>query len=233
MTKNTKKSDAAPLQAEANVGEIFSRSERFIESYKKHILFAVLAIILIVVAALAIHHGYYLPKEKEAQMAIYPGENYLANQQWELALNGNGADYSGFLSIIDDYGITKTATLAKAYAGICYYQLGQYEEALKYLQKYNGSDKLVAPVTVGLIGDCYIETGKINEGINHFKKAADKAKSEIISPTYLRKAGTACESQGNYTEALKYYDEIKRLYPNSSEAGGIDKYIKRAEERNK
>jgi tetratricopeptide (TPR) repeat protein len=226
MAKKTEKS--APTQVEANVSEIFSKSEKFIEKYKNHIIIAVAAVIVIVVAVLGIRQYYFLPKEKEAQAAIFPGENYFANQQWDLALNGNGKDYAGFLGIIDDYGMTKTANLAKAYAGICYYHLNKPEDALNYLKKYSTSDNVFAPIVHGLMGDCYVDLGKTAEGIKYFNQAASDANSESISPVYLKKAGIAYESVFDYANAKKMYQTIKDKYPNSQEASDIDKFIERA-----
>jgi tetratricopeptide (TPR) repeat protein len=225
MTKNTKN---VPTQAETNVGEILSRSERFIETYRNLIIIAVVAVILLVVAIIASHYYYFLPKEDEARAAIFPGQNYLENKQWELALKGNEADYIGFLGVIEDYGVTSTANLAKAYAGICYYHLGEVENALEYLKKFKADDKLISPAITGLVGDCYVDLGKIQESVEYFKKAASKANSEVISPIYLKKAGRAYENLGKYKEAIEVYSAIKNKYPNSQEAAGIEKYIDRA-----
>ncbi|GHT14039.1 hypothetical protein FACS189426_19820 [Bacteroidia bacterium] len=223
-----KKVKNAPTQTEANVGEIFSRSEKFIETYKNLILIVVAAIILIVVAILGVRQYYFIPKEKEAQAAIFPGENYLANQQWGLALNGDSVSYSGFLGIIDDYGITKTAKLAKVYAGICYYHLNQPEEALTYLKGFSANDRVVSPLVLGLIGDCYVDLGETEKGVDFFKKAASKLNSQTLSPIYLKKAGTAYESLFDYKKAVEVYNTLKDQYPDSQEAAGIDKYIERA-----
>jgi len=223
-----KKSKKAPTQVEANVGEIFSKSERFIETYKNYIIIAVTAVILIVVAILGFRQYYLLPKEKEAQIAIFPGENYLAKQDWDKALNGDGKDFSGFLSIIDDYGTTQTAKLAKIYAGICYYHLNKPEDALEYLKNYNANDKVVSPVIQGLMGNCYVGLGQVAEGIKCFNKAASDADSEILSPIYLKKAGRAYESTSDYANAIKAYQTIKDKYPNSQDASDIDKFIERA-----
>ena len=233
MAKKTKKATKAPTQVEANVGEIFSKSEKFIESYKNHIITALTAIILIVIAILGVRQYYLLPKEKEAEVAIFPGENYFANQQWELALNGDGKDYYGFLGVIEEYGITKTAKLAKAYAGICYYHLNNPEEALEYLKKYNANDKVVTPAIKGLIGDCYIDLGEIADGVKFLNKAAADANSDFLSPIFLKKAGNAYLSIFDYANAIKSYQTIKDKYPNSQEASDIDKFIERANMLNK
>ncbi|MDR1631383.1 MAG: tetratricopeptide repeat protein [Dysgonamonadaceae bacterium] len=223
-----KKVKTTPTQAEANVGEIFSRSERFIETYKNHIMIGIGAIIFIVVAVLGIRQYYLLPKEAEARETIFPGENYLASQQWDLALNGDSVTYIGFLGVIDDYGFTKTGKLAKAYAGICYYHLGQYDEALEYLESYSVDDKIISPVVTGLIGDCYVNTNNVEKGVKYFREAASKAESQYLSPVYLKKAGLAYESLSDFKKAVEVYNTIKDKYANSLEAADIDKYINRA-----
>jgi Uncharacterized protein conserved in bacteria len=229
MAKKVKNTKTGVTQAEANVGQILSRSERFIETYKNQIIIGVTAIIFIVVAILGVRHAYYLPQEKKAQAAIFPGEDYFANQEWATALYGDSISYFGFLSIIDDYGITKTGKLAKAYAGICYYQLGLPEEAMKYLKKFNANDHVVSPIVTGLIGDCYVETGNVKEATGYFSKAAEKSNNSQISPIYLKKEAIAHESLGNYKAAIDAYKKIKERYPTSIEAQSIDKYIVRAE----
>lgn len=229
MAKKAKKETIAPSQAEANVGEILSRSEKFIETYKNHILIGVTAVILIVIAVLGFRHAYYLPKEKEAQSAIFPAEYLFEQQKWEEALNGNDADNIGFLGVIDNYGITKTAKLAHAYAGICYFHLGNPEDAMDHLKKFDANDKLVSPVVTGLIGDCYVQLGDLSQGIDYFKKAASKAENELIAITYLKKAATAYESQKDSKGALDIYNKIKSKYPTSGEAQDIQKYIDRIE----
>jgi tetratricopeptide (TPR) repeat protein len=186
------------------------------------------AIILIVVVILGVRQYYLLPQEAEAQEAIFPGENFLANQQWDVALNGDSATYIGFLGVMDEYGFTKTGKLAKAYAGICCYHLGKYDEALDYLKAYRANDKVLDPVIIGLIGDCYVNTKNVEEGVKYFRKAALKAESEYISPIYLKKAGLAYESLADFKHAIEVYNTIKTQYANSLEAADIDKYIDRA-----
>ena len=224
MAKKTKKTST---QVEANVGEVFSKSEKFIEKYIKHIIIAV-AVVFLIVGIGFLFGNYQNKKEKDAQAAIFPGQNYFAAQQWDKALNGDGKDYVGFLSIIEDYSLTKTANLAKAYAGMCYYHLNKPEDALEYLKKYKGNDKIFAPLIQGLIGDCYVNSGKVEEGIKYFNKTASDVNSENLSPIYLKKAGRAYESLSDFANAKKAYQTIKDKYPNSQEASDIDKFIERA-----
>jgi tetratricopeptide (TPR) repeat protein len=214
---------------EIEVEVILSRSEQFIEKNKKTLLYGIGTIAVIVGIILAYHYGYAIPQNERATLAIFKGEQYFERDSFALALNGNDLDYEGFDAIIDQYGRTKSGNLARAYAGICYYKLGDPQTAIKRLKSFRGSDSQLAPVMIGLIGDCYISTGEIEEGIRYFEKAASNADSEIFSPIYLKKAGLAYESLNQYKNAIKAYTDIKEKYNRSMEAMDIDKYITRAE----
>lgn len=213
------------------VGEVevlVSRAEMFIEEHSKKITYGVIAVVLLVSAILGVQYGYLIPREKKAAAAIFKGEQYFARDSFALALNGNGADYEGFEAVIDQYGSTDAGNLAKAYAGICYFKLGEHEKALDLLKSFSGSDNMISPAIVGLVGDCYVNMGNVKEGISYFEKAAKEADNEVVSPVYLKKAGIAYESLKEYDKAAKAYQTIKEKYYNSMEASDIDKYITRA-----
>ncbi|MDR1562031.1 MAG: tetratricopeptide repeat protein [Dysgonamonadaceae bacterium] len=223
-----KKTVSAPAHAEAQVGEIFSKSEKFIETYRNHILAGAAFAVLIVVAVVGIRKYYLEPKEQEAQAALFPGENYFQNREWDKALNGDSAICTGFLAVADEYRLTKAGKLANAYAGLCYYHLGNYGEAEAYLKKYRASDNVLSPALKSTIGDCHASLGNVEKAIAYFKQAAEEAGDKNLSPIYLKKAATAYESLSDYKNALDIYKQIKNKYPASGEAQAIDKYIERA-----
>ena len=215
---------------DAEVEELVSRTELFIEENKKTIIYGIIAVAVVIGAVLGIKYGYLIPREKKASAALFAGEQYFAKDSFALALNGNGADYMGFEAIIDQWGSTDAGNLAKAYAGICCFKMGDNEKALNHFTSFDGGDQLVSPAITGLIGDCYVNMGNVKEGISYFEKAAKQANNEVISPVYLKKAGIAYESLKQYADAAKAYTQIKENYMNSMEAADIDKYITRATE---
>lgn len=215
------------------VGEIVSKSEQFIEQNSKKLIYGILAVVIVVVAAISFHQFYLEPQDKKAATELFAGEQYFAKDSFELALNGNGTTYIGFEGIIKKYSSTKSGNLAKAYAGICNYRLGNYEVALDLLKSFDGSDKMIAPAITGLMGDCYINLGDVKKGITYFEKAAKQGDNDVISPEYLKKAGRAYESLGQYADAAKAYTVIKEKYYTSMDAADIDKYITRANALNK
>jgi len=219
--------------AQKEVGEIVSRSEKFIENNKKNITYGLFAVVLAIGAFMAYNQLYKIPRSNSAAVALFKGEVYFQLDSFNLALNGNGFDYDGFEFIIQHYGGTKVANLAKAYAGICYYQLGDMENAMKHLKSFKSKEDNIGPAIVGLIGDCYVEAGDIEQGITFFEKAASKANNDFLSPIYLKKAGIAYEHLNQYDNAIKAYKTIKEKHAASMEATEIEKYIVRAQLANK
>jgi len=221
--KETKKHDELE-----NVERALSTSEAFIEKYQKQILIGVAVVVLIVLAALSIRNFYIEPREVAAENEMYKAQNYFNADSFKVALEGDGAEFIGFKEIVSEYGITGSGNLAAAYAGICYYKLGQYENAVKYLSQFDGEDTYFTASVIGLTGDSYVELGETEKAINYFEKAAD-LKNEVMSPIYLKKAGLVYESLNKPEKAEKYYTTIKEEYVKSPEAADIDKYIARVQ----
>ncbi len=216
-------------QQEDNLQELESaltRTEQFIEDNQKIISYIVGGIILVVIGYLGFNRFYLHPKEDEAVSQMFMAEDYFEKDSFNLAINGDG-NYLGFLDIIDDYGITKAANRAKYYVGISYLHLGQYEDAIDYLNKFDTDDMLLAPVKEGAIGDAYLELGNQDEALKYYKKAYSYSDNELTTPIYKMKAAELLESMNEYDKALALYEQIKKDYPNSSEGTSIDKYIAR------
>ena len=209
------------------VQNVLSSSEAFIEKYQKQITYGLVAVVLIVVAIIAFRSLYFQPRSIEAQNEISKAQHYFAADSFRIAVEGN-LECIGFREIVSDYGITPSGNLAAAYAGICYYKLGQYEDAIKYLSEYNGKGSYLGIEITGLIGDSYIELGDIEKAVRFFNKAS-KANNNILSPIYLKKAAVAYEALDKPARALELYRKIKDTYPQSTEASDIDKYISRLE----
>ena len=58
-----------------------------------------------------------------------------------------------------------------------YAQLGKYEDAVKYLDKFSADDYMVAPAIIGTMGNCYAQMGQLDKAAATLLKAADKANS--------------------------------------------------------
>lgn len=218
-----------------NLQEIESaltKTEQFIEDNQKIITYAIGVIVLVVLGYLGFNKFYMQPREKEAQSQMFMAEQYFEKDSFNLALNGDG-NYLGFLDIIDDYGMTKSANLARYYAGISYLRSGQYEDAIDQLGSFSTDDLVLGPVAEGAKGDAYLELGQKDKALKQYQKAASMTTNEFTTPIYLLKAGNLLESEGDLNKALALYKEIKEKFAESAEGRSIDKYIARIEVQQK
>ena len=211
-----------------NVEDALTQSEAFLIKYKNAIIGGVVAVIIIVAGFIMYKNLYAEPREEKAQAALFKGQEYFEQDAFEQALNGDSIGYTGFLKVTDEYSGTKAANLAKAYAGICYAQLGKYEEAVKMLDSFNGKDQMVAPAILGAAGNCYAQLGQLDKAASTLLSAADKADNNTLSPIFLIQAGEILVKQGKYDDAVNAYTKIKDKYFQSYQAMDIDKYIEQA-----
>ena len=78
-----------------------------------------------------------------------------------------------FLDIADEYSSTKAGNLANYYAGVCYLQLGQFENAIEYLDEFNSNDEVLSVVAKGAIGDAFLELNQPEEALEYYTAAAN------------------------------------------------------------
>ena len=211
-----------------NVEDALTQSEAFLIKYKNAIIGGVVAVIIIVAGFIMYKNLYAEPREEKAQAALFKGQEYFEQDAYEQALNGDSIGFVGFLKVADDFSGTKAANLAKAYAGICYAQLGKYEEAVKMLDSFNGKDQMVAPAILGAAGNCYAQLGQLDKAASTLLSAADKADNNTLSPIFLIQAGEILVKQGKYDDAVNAYTKIKDKYFQTYQAMDIDKYIEQA-----
>ncbi|NCD40655.1 MAG: tetratricopeptide repeat protein [Bacteroidia bacterium] len=210
------------------VEDALSKSEQFIERNQRIITIVIGAIVVLILAYLGYQRYFLLPRNNEAQEQMFMAEKYFEQDSFNLALFGDGGNYLGFLDIIDEYGVTKSANLAKYYAGVCFLHRGEYENAIEYLRKFKSKDLLVSAMALSASGDAYMELGETEKALKQYKNAVAKNPNEFSTPYYLLKAGLASEELGQYSDAAGFYEKIKTDYPKSALAREADKYIARA-----
>ncbi len=222
-------------EQKGTVEEALSQKEAVFMKHKKAISAAIVVVILIVAGVLSYETYISGPREQEASTALAKGQDYFANQQYEIALKGDSTGFRGLLNIASDYSSTDAGNLANLYAGLCYANLDKWNDAVKYLEKYSpADDEMISPAATAALGNAYAHIKQPDKAVEYLKKAASMADSEAegnannsLSPTFLIQAGEILESQNKKDEALKIYQDIKKKYVNSPVYGEIDKYIER------
>lgn len=206
------------------VEEALGKTEQFIENNQKIMMYVIMGIIVIVLGYFGYQKLYISPMEENAQEEIFMAQKYFEMDSLNRALNGDG-NALGFLDIIEDFGHTKTANLARYYAGICYLRLGNFEEAINYLEQHDPSDQIIGPMALGALGDAYLELNDPEEAVSYYMDAAEENVNDFTTPMFLYKAGMTYEMLGEYENALEVYDRLYREFFRSAEAKTIERNI--------
>ena len=232
MAKKTEQQGAVELS------ETLNKSEAFFLKYKKPILIAVAAIIVIVLGCILVKNYVLEPREQEASTVLAKGQEYFNAQQYDKALKGDGAGFTGLINVANDFSSTDAGNLANLYIGLCYahQQKPDWKKALEYVEKFDTNDDMeISPASQMALGDIYANNDQLDKAVDCFKNAAQMADKQAeentnlsIAPLALKKAGIILESQNKKAEALEIYKDIKKKYVNSAAFQDIDKYIERA-----
>lgn len=209
--------------------ETLDSVQGFWNKNQKNLTYALVAIVVVVGGWWAYQNFIVKPKADQAANTIFKAEQYFAVDSFKLALNGDGQN-KGFLYVINNYGGTKEANLAKYYAGICYLKTGDFNNSIKYLKDFSTSAQQVQMMAYGALGDAYSEAGKKDEAIESYKKAAKTfEKDDFNSSEYLFRAALLSETMGKKKEAIELYKDLKTRFPKTEKGFNVDKYIYRLE----
>ena len=219
-------------QAGSVMDESSKANEAFFLKYKYPIIGCFVA--LLVVAGCCIwYNGYKADCNEKASTAMAKAQENFMNGNYELALNGDSTGVAGFLKVASEYSSTDAGNLANLYAGLCYANLDQWENAAQSIEKFDASDdQMISPAALGALGNVYAHLNQLDKAVNTLIKAAEKADNNSLSPTFLLQAGQILEKQEKKGEALKLYKQIKEKYFYSVIVSQniIDEYIERVSE---
>ena len=215
-----------------DVAEVGKDAQHWLEVYKKPLLIGI--------AALAIAVGGYFAwnynvagNQKKAIIGMWKAEQLFERDSFALALSNPGGGYDGFLDIAKKYGSTPAGNTAHFYAGICYLNLGKFDEAIAQLDDFSPNGIISPTMKYGALADAYSEKKDYSKALKLYKEAAESGKVDDLKAFYLKRYGMLSENQNDVSSALSAYQEIKAKYATTSEARDIDKFIARAEGKKK
>lgn len=233
-------------KGQADMKEAVTKSEAFFEKYKKQLLAALAAVIIIVGGWMLYKEFVVKPRLEKANTALAKPQELFGMRQFDKALKGDSTGVKGFIAIADEYSNTPAGNLANLYAGLCYANLAtadstaeaskKWQEAIRYLDQFDQKgDLMVSPMALVAAGDAYANVNDLDKAVSLFKKAAetaDKATEDgvnnSVSPTALLKASIVLLKQNKKDEALQLLKDIKAKYVQTPLRSEIDKYIEYA-----
>lgn len=227
MAKNKKNQEDEVL---IDVTAPISKAEQFFEENRNIILGAVIGVVVVAAAIVGYNKLILAPKEKSAQYELYLAQDLLEVEDFNGALNGDGEGI-GLLAITSEYSGTKAGNLARYYAGVSYLNLGEYTEAIRYLDKFSTKDEILSVISTGAIGDAFMQLNQPKEALEYYEKAVRKSTNNFVVPVYLQRAGQAAMKVGNDKKALQHFKRITEDFQQSQEANEAKKLVAMLEAR--
>jgi len=220
----------APVQIDVPEKGSYQSVENFFLKNRNSILIALGVVVLGIGGYFGYKKLYMEPRVSSAANSIAGAQAYFARDSFELALNGDGAS-AGFLQVIQNYGNTPSGNMSHYYAGVCYMQMNELDNAIKHLEDFNPATPEIAGQAYVLLGHAYADKTDYKKAIDYYVKAGDAADNNLQSPAYYKFAGDLMSEQNDLGGALEMYRKIKQLYPLSPEGQNIDVEITYAENK--
>lgn len=201
--------------------ENYNKAASFFNENKTTIL-AILIGVIVVVGSLIGYSFYSSGQEEQAQQRLATAEEYYTQGDYDKALNGDSFQLTyGFLSIANDYSGTEAGNLAIYYASVSSFKLGNIEDALEYLSRYNAPKGILGVGPVSFNAKLLLENGSTEKAAETFIKAANWDENDTTTPYNLYKAAEAYFKAGNYEKAKELTKKVLDEYPNSSEVTNV------------
>ena len=198
--------------------KIESSARDFFERNSKAIVgFFVITLILI-----GLGYGYKQliigPKNQKAQAQMLRAQQYFEKDSFNLALNGDGVSL-GFKDIVSQFGGTPAGKGARLYAGISAVHIGNYQEAIQYLEGFKSDDDLLNARKYGLLGDANSELDNMKAAADFYQKAVNvNPTNGITAPLYLYRLAKVQILNNESNKAKENLQLIIDEFSNTNEA---------------
>lgn len=213
---------------DVNLGEVYSRTELFLDKHKQSIVIGVVGLLVVVGGLLGYRKFIVEPNNREAAELMWKAEYYFEIDSLDRALNGDD-QWPGFYAIAGDYGSTASGKLAHFYIGSILMQQADYQGAIDHYGKAKVGDDVLRTMAIGNTGDALVELGRTDEAVKQFEKAAGMMTNDFTTPLFLMKAGILHQQNANWSAAAKAFKRIAKEFPTSAEANQARKYAGHAE----
>jgi len=172
--------------------------------------------ILVVIIAVA---GFFIYSHNAGKKA--QGYEYQAYKIFYSAdrspLTNKEEQYKKALEMFNKAYGTKKSPVSLFYIASCYYELGNYDDALKTLkeftQNYSG-EKRFLPLVYQKMATVYIKKGDMNGALKTLETLSSLP-GDTFKDLALMESGKLLEKQGKPDEAKKKYEELTKKFPYS------------------
>ncbi|TVQ66501.1 MAG: hypothetical protein EA360_05325 [Balneolaceae bacterium] len=198
--------------------EYSSRIVYFYNQNKAVVLGGGTAVVLTI--ALVIGFIFYsAQQEREAQVLLGTAEQYMMIGDFDRALYGDEDSFSlGFVQIARNYSRTSSGNLARYYASVAEFELGNYETSLEFIQQFTPPPGILGVAPLMMHAIILTELDRFEEAATAFERAAEWDINNSTTPKGLFEAALAHRKTGNSHQAMNLLNRILTEFPNSQQA---------------
>lgn len=208
-----------------DLNETTDKVSSFFEENQSKILGVLVGLLIVVGGFFAYKNFIQKPKMEKAVAEMFKAELQFSRDSFAQALTNPGGGYLGFLDIIDEYGGTPTANIAQYYAGVSYLNLGEFQNAIDYLEDFSTNDEALSITKFGAMGDAYAELNDMAMAEKMYKKAINQKELASVSALYYEKLALLNMKNGNKEESRELFSQLKSKFPNTVQARDAEKYM--------
>lgn len=206
-----------------NINDSLTGIEEKVVNNKKSIMWACVAVAVVVALVLGYIFGIRNPGRNNA-------DNAIGQADLELMQGNDSAALVIYQNVANDYGYD-AGNRAALNSAIILYQQGKYAEALDFLKKYDGKESVIGATAKSLEGDCLVNMDKFDEALGCYDEAISICeKNPSLAPYFLMKKANIYNAQKNHQKEAETYQVIVDEYPAFGPQMNIDfeKYVERA-----
>lgn len=205
--------------------EYSSRFMHFYQNNKATVIGGGVGIILVI--GLIIGYVVYSnQQEEEASILLGMAEQELMMENYETALYGNDEDFTlGFVQIANNYSGTDSGNLAHYYAAVSEFELGNYEDALNFIEDFTPPTGILGVAAISLHGNILLELENYTEAAQQYERAAEWDENSTTTPQNLFEAAQAYQRADNIQMATNHLNTIVNEYPNSAQTPQAERIL--------
>ena len=198
--------------------EYSSRFMHFYQTNKAAVIGGGVGIVLVIglIIGYVIYSGQ---QEQEASVLLGMAEQELMMGNYETALYGNDEEFTlGFVQIANNYSGTDSGNLAHYYAAVSEFELGNYQDALSYIEDFTPPKGILGVSAIALHANILLELENFTEAAEQYERAAEWDENNATTPANLFEAAQAYQRADNIQMATTHLQRIVNEFPNSSQA---------------
>jgi tetratricopeptide (TPR) repeat protein len=205
--------------------DTFSKAQSFYDQNKNAVIGGAIALIILIGGSVGYYY-YAEAQENEAQELMGQASQAYLQGNYDEALTGSDANFTvGFEQIINNYGMTEAANLARYYAAVSTFKLGNAQEALQYIENYEVPEGIMGVGPLSFHAVIHTELGNHAEAAEMYVKAAEWNVNDSTTPYNYLEAANAYHDAGNAEKARQYAQKIIDEYDNSNQATEAERLL--------